>query len=331
MGVHSYKQRGIIVVMKVNTDINSMKIINHLAEMEQDRYQSSGDYSVTSLINPPRVVRLQKRYSDQIPLDPSSMVAGMTGTAVHEYAEKYLTKWIAKTGYQDYVLEEELKLTVLRRVVSGRYDIRDGLNLWDIKNIKVWKLIFDPEFKEFHEQQNLYAYLLHKDKGVTLKTINILAFYKDWIESSALRDHHYPQSQVCEYELEMWPLARTEEFLMDRLQLHIDAEDTPDNELPVCTREERWERHQGGSTVQYAIMKNPKAKRATRVLKTGDLDDALDMANGMKGMTRDSFIEVRYAKPKRCVNYCNIKEHCSFWKHWDKRGGNLDEQIKFKV
>jgi hypothetical protein len=258
------------------------------------------------------------------------MIAGMMGTAVHEYAEKYLQYWIDKSGYTDYTIEEELKLTVKDRLISGRYDIRDGLDLWDIKNIKTWKLIFDPDFKEFVEQQNLYAYLLLKDKGIKLESINILAFYKDWTQGQT-RDPSYPQSQVVEYELELWPYEQTEQFLNDRLQMHIDVEDTPDEELPMCTREDRWERHQGGSTVHYAIMKNPKAKRATRVLKTGDLDDAVAMANGIKGLTRDSFIEVRYAKPKRCVDWCNIKEHCSFWKNWNKKGGKLDEQIKFKV
>ena len=314
-------------MMKVNTDINSMKIICRLAEMERERYQSSGDYSVTSLITPPRIVRLQKRYADQVELDPSAMIAGMTGTAVHEYAEKYLQMWIDKTGYKDYVMEEELKVTADNRLISGRYDIRDGKDLWDIKNVKSWKLIFDPDLKEFHEQQNLYNYLIYKDKGIELDSLNLLVFYKDWVAGSALRDKLYPQSQVVEYELEMWPMAKTEQFLHERVQLHKSHEDTPDEELPLCSREERWERHQGGSTVHYAIMKNPKAKRATRVLKTGDLDDAVAMANGMKGMTRDSFIEVRYAKPKRCVDWCGIREHCNFYKAWSKKGGKLDEQI----
>ena len=219
----------------------------------------------------------------------------------------------------------------MNALISGRYDIREGKHLWDIKNMKVWKLIFDPNFEEFHEQQNLYAYLLYKDKGITLETINILGFYKDWVEGSAKRDRHYPQSQVCEYELEMWPFARTEEFLIDRLQAHIAVEETPDDELPLCSRKDRWERHQGGATVHYAIMKNPTAKRATRVLKTGNLDDAVAVANGLPGMTRDSFIEVRYAKPKRCVNYCSINSYCSFYKQWSAKKGNVDEQIKFSV
>jgi len=317
--------------MKINTNINSMKIVCRLAEMEKERYKSSGDYSVTSLITPPRIVRLKKRHSHEVTLNPSSMIAGMTGTAVHEYSEKYLRKWIDKTGYKDYILEEELKLTVEDRLISGRYDIRDGKDLWDIKNVKSWKLIFDPDFEEFHQQQNLYNYLIYKDKGIKLDTLNLLVFYKDWIAGTAARDKHYPQSQVVEYTLEKWPHAKTEEFLIERIRLHKAYENTPDEELPLCTREERWERHQGGGSVHYGIMKGPKAKRATRVLKTGDLDDAVAMANGIKGMTRDSFIEVRYAKPKRCVDYCDIKEYCSFWKAWDKKGGKVDEQIKFKV
>jgi hypothetical protein len=272
-----------------------MKIISRVAEMERERYQSSGDYSVTDIITPVRIVRLKKRYADQVPLDPESMIASMTGTAVHEYIEKYLRLWIAKHGYTDYILEEQLAIDVdvilggeiLTRKVSGRYDIRDGSHLYDIKNIKTWKLIFDPNLDEFHEQQNLYSYLLHT-QGIELDTINITAFYKDWQEGSALRDKNYPQSQVVEYQLTKWDHAYTVDFLEEKLTAHVAHEETPDDELPICTRKERWERHQGGESIHYGILKNKKAKRATKVVRGGTLDEAIKIANGLPKMTKDS-------------------------------------------
>ena len=137
-----------------------IKILERVAEMERERYSSSGDYSVTEIIDPPRLVRLKKRYGSEVIQPLSAVIPSMFGTAVHEYFEKYLKKWVFKTGYAGYTFEEQLEAEVLGRKLSGRYDIRDNLDLIDLKTCKVWKKVFDPNLKEWIEQQNCYAYLL---------------------------------------------------------------------------------------------------------------------------------------------------------------------------
>lgn len=318
--------------MKVKTDMLKMPMLMRIAEMERERYQSTGDYSATSLIAPPRITRLKKRYASKVPIDPTSMISSMLGTAVHEYVEKNLIQWINRYNYEDYVLEQEMHTERKGRRISGRFDVRDGEHLYDVKTIKTWKLIFDPNFEEFHEQQNIYAWLLWLD-GTPVKTINITAFYKDWLESAALRDRSYPQSQVCEYQLDLWDYDLTEQYVDERLDMHIACEEMPDEELPICSRKERWERHQGGETIHYGIMKNRKVKRATRVVKGGNLDDAITFAHGLKGMTTDSVIEIRYAQPKRCVSYCDMNGYCNWYQEWciKNKEGKVNEYIKFKV
>ena len=293
-----------------------IKILARVAEIERERYSSSGDYSVTDLINPPRVVRLKKRHMDEAEQPLSSVIPSMMGTAIHEYFEKYLTMWVLKHKYQNYTFEEQLEYDVSDRKISGRYDIRDGKHLYDIKTAKVWKKIFDPEMIEWHQQQNLYSYLLHKN-GTELDSINIVAVYKDWQEGNALRDRTYPQDQVVEHELSHWTREEQERFLLERLELHKACEDVEDHELPLCSRSERWERFQGGHEIEFVIMKKSTAKRAARVIKTS-LEDAYAYARGMKGITTDSFIEVRYAVRKRCEKYCAINGFCSDYLAYDK-------------
>ena len=41
-------------------------VLSRIAEMERERYSSSGDYSITEIIDPPRLVRLRKRYGSEI-------------------------------------------------------------------------------------------------------------------------------------------------------------------------------------------------------------------------------------------------------------------------
>jgi hypothetical protein len=315
------------------TPLDEIYILKRVGEMEQERYSKSGDYSVTDIISPPRVVHLKKRYGHIAKKTLDGSVAAMLGTAIHEYFEKYLELWCDKHDYDGYNLEEQVQIKRQGRKISGRTDIREDTILYDLKSIKVWKLIFDPDLVEFHEQQNLYRLLIKLDLGVKIEQLNIVAIYKDWQEGNALRDRHYPQQQVIEYELSLWDYVDTERFLDTKLAELIRCEEIADEDLPICTRDERWERHPGGDTIHYGILKNRKAKRATKVIRGGSLDDAVAVAQGMKGMTADSVIEIRYALPKRCQKYCDINEHCSFWKQWaskNKRGA-VNDYVKFRA
>ena len=324
--------------MKIYNDLDKIDILNRVAEMERDRYTSSGDYSVTSLIDPPRVVQLKKRHKDIVP-PIKSVISAMLGTAVHEYYEKNLKAWAIKHAYDKMVMERQLSYAFYAndskrvRTVSGRFDLKDGDELWDIKTAKAWKIIFDPTLEDWHAQQNMYAYLCHLD-GIEVKSINIQALYKDWLESAAIRDtRNYPQSQVVHYVLDFWPYEKTEAYLLERLDLHTAEENTPDDELPMCTRKERWERFQGGHEVEYAIMKSHKAKRAVKVFRNNEsLDEILAVANGMKGITKESFIEVRYAQRKRCEGYCSVNSKCNAYQSYIKAKENnmLNDIIPIK-
>ena len=309
-----------------------IKILQHVAEMERERYSSSGDYSVTEIIDPPRLVRLRKRYGSEVIQPLSSVIASMMGTAMHEYFEKYLKKWVFKTGYEGYSFEKQLEAEVLGRRLSGRYDIRDNLDLIDLKTCKVWKKVFDPNLKEWTEQQNCYAYLLAESMNVEIKRLLITAVYKDWQEGQSLRNPDYPNDQIEEYELTKWPHVTTKQFIEGRMMLHIAAEDLEDDKLPACTRDERWERFNGGHQVEYAIMKNSKSNRAMKLVKT-NIEDAFKEVQSIKGITKDSFIEVRYAQRTRCENWCSVKDYCNDYKSYAaaKQNNSLNDYIPLGV
>lgn len=307
--------------------MENIKALIRAVEAERNRYQSSGDYSVTDLINPPRVVALRKRHGDQVDQPLSAIIPALIGTFIHEGFEKYLRMWVDQTGYEHYVFEKELLQEINGRKISGRFDLMDGPDIFDWKSCKTWKKVFDPNMIEWHQQQNLYAYLCHLE-GRPIDSINIIAVYKDWQENQALRSHEYPQQQIEEYKLELWPWEKTEAYLNERLDLHMACEEVPDDDLPQCTREERWERFQGGHTVEYAIMKTRDAKRATKVVRTC-LDDAYIEAKKTKGISNEAVIEIRYSKRLRCDKYCSVNSLCNHYKHYAEAhaSGKLNDYV----
>jgi len=304
-----------------------IQIIRDAFDVYGKQYTSLGDYSATTLINPPRVVQLGKRYSDLVESPIEGMIASLVGTGVHEKMEQLLR--FANVKNPDYMLEKSVvhpfnlvgpgpDFNKQTRLVAGKFDIlRKKKHLYDLKTAKTWKLIFDPDRVDWHEQQNIYAYLLHM-RGIDLESINIIAFYLDWIESNALRNKGYPQAPIVEYNLKLWSWAEQKEFIMHKLEQHVAAEDLEDDDLPKCNMEEMWER-----PPSYAIMKNKVAKRANRVFPKATFEEVVTAARSMKGLGSESFIESRHNVRTRCERYCATNSYCSQYQDYMARKQNI--------
>lgn len=309
--------------------MNKPNIIQDILCAHKNHYVPYGHYSVTTLISPPRVARLEKRYGAEVEPDIQRDMPSLYGTAVHNYMEACLRKYDMVDDV-NYELERLLFTNINDRMITGRFDVlANRKHMFDFKTCKSWKLIFDPDMKEWHEQQNIYAFILLREQKIEIDTINVIALYQDWQEGQALRSSQYPQSQMIEYELEKWDPRITEEFLRERLYLHKQCEDLPDEELPECTPEERWERFPDGRTEQYALMKDKKAKSAMPgSLKCETMKDIVELARSKK-TTGESYIEVRHAQRKRCEKYCSINKWCNHYQDYmDKQyHGTLNEII----
>lgn len=297
-----------------------IKPVLDMLKVHAHRYKSYGDYSVTTLLNPPRYVHLNKRHSADKTLNYKSMFASFIGTGVHAYVEKCLQE-----SPESYELERTVMDKVEDRIITGTFDIlSEDKQIYDIKTCKVWKLAFDPGMVEWHEQQNIYAYLLHR-RGVEVKGLNIIAIYLDWIEAQTERDSSYPQEPAVLYKLDLWPFEKTEAFIRERIQLMKKYESASDSELPECTPEERFEK-----PMKFACMKSADAKRAARVYET--FDAAAEYMRATKGFGPASHIEVRYQKRTRCERYCEVNEYCDVHQRYiaAKKNNTLTEIIPYE-
>ena len=303
------------------------EIIKDIFKTHSNQYHKVGDYSATEIISPPRLVALQNRYPDDSKkISMMRSTASLIGTGVHAYIEKLMKPWASK-----YSLEQTLTTEICGKTLSGTYDILVNDNtLVDVKTCKTWKLIFDPEMKEWVEQQNIYAWMLKKS-GINIGSLNILAIFLDWQEGMIVRSKKYPREPMQIFPLEIWPEEKTEDFIKEKLDTHLMCEGLDDDNLPPCTPEERWERFPEGVTKKFAIMKSAKAARAARVLTTKK--DAIEFCKTSKNLSSESFVEIRYAQRTRCDKYCNVNSRCNHYQTYlkDIRNDTLYDRIPVDI
>lgn len=326
-----------------------MRILNDVMRVENKRYVSFGDYSVTDLINPPRLTALRKRHAHEVTKDPQTQVGALIGTAIHELFEKnlkvaavYDDKYVLERTVQDFVYidDDQYSPSMEKRLITGRFDVLyDQKEMTDIKSCSTWKKIFDPKFEDWTMQQNLYAYLLSQ-RNIFVEKISVLVIYKDW-SVGLTRDRTYPQQQVIEYELPLWDFMETGMILQKKVEEHVACENLADHELPACPEKDTWARFPGGATKQFAIMQSVKAKRADKVFKEGTINDVYKYVQERqagqiakkKPLPKSAFIEVRHAQRKRCETYCPFNKFCNHYgKYLEKKTNhNLTDQISLEA
>jgi hypothetical protein len=210
----------------------------------------------------------------------------------------------------EYEVERRVFDKIQDRLITGQFDILyNGKHLYDIKTCKVWKKVFDPDMVEWHQQLNLYAWML-RNRGLDIKSINIIAVYMDWQKQRAFRDDGYPPEPIVEYELQMWQDTYAEEYMNTRVRLMKDSEMLPDNELPLCTMDEMWQREKD---TKYAVFQKKDAARAAKVC------DTIDAATEFALSKKCDIIEVRRPERTRCENWCDGRDWCNQYREYAAR------------
>ncbi len=284
--------------MKITNKHNLPQTIVALASRE---FYSKGDadYSATEIISPPRIQRLRKRHYDEIEQDVSEMLWSMLGSALHVVAERSVIP--------NHVNEERLILNVNGVRLSGAIDLQheqpDGVVISDYKFTSAWALMNDKP--EWEQQQNIYAYLVEKVKGKKVKKLEIIALVRDWSRREAMYKANYPQAPMQVIDVALWPLEKTEAYIIERLEMHRDSKVSADwgDELPPCTEDDKWIRE-----TKFAVKKEGR-KTAVRVFDNQQEADELLATLPAKDK---GFVEIRKGEPVRCTgNFCGVNQWCS--------------------
>ncbi len=275
----------------------------------------ASDYSVTTLLMPPRIVQLERRYQDILddrPIDIESMIKSFAGTAIHDKLERMLWRHISKNPAAGYLIEKRLWDRICGKKISGKFDVLLKDHLFDWKTTSVWKKVY-ADHSAWEQQLNIYAYMLGLC-GVKVNKLTIIAWYSDF-DKHKVNSDKYPATPIEAIPIKLWAEPAQKDFLEARIRLHDTAEALPDNELPECTKEDTWEKQ-----TTFAIYKLTKAgefgKRASRVVDShGEANKWIKW----KGLKSGEFkIIKRPGARTRCVEWCKVAEFCNQYKEYKK-------------
>jgi hypothetical protein len=136
-------------------------------------------------------------------------------------------------------------------------------------------------------------------------------FLKDWSKTQARRDSSYPQKPILNIDYIFGEVFRSDvaaDMMADlsyKIQEILQYKDKPEEEIPDCSDEERWERGE-----KWAVMK--KGRKSAVKLHTSEFSAEQHLATLPAG----HYIEHRPGVPVKCVDYCTCAETCSFYKKY---------------
>lgn len=255
--------------------------------------KGKANISVTELLNSPRIVQLKRKHWDEIETDASEMVWALFGSAVHNILEH---------GKDDHhIVEERIFAEHEGWKLSGAIDLQeveeDGIIISDYKVTGAWSVM--NEKQDWHNQLNIYAWLVEKVKQQPVKKLQIIAIVRDWSARDTAKEG-YPSSPIATIDIPLWPMEQREEYINQRIHLHSAAyfDSETDGEIAQCTPDEMWEKPE-----KFAVKKEGGA----RAKSLHDSRDEAEIALPPKGY----FIEHRPGSRTRCESYCQVSAFCS--------------------
>lgn len=260
--------------------------------LTEDTYtKGDADASVTELLSPPQMRRLEIKHHDEIIVDVSTLIPAAQGRSFH-----HMVEMMAKKNYNT-LSEKIIYSNYLGWKIKGQFDLvllGQGA-LLDIKTCRAYKVNNGVVPKEWIQQTNIYKRMLQKEKGLVINKIQIGASIKDWSRYKASSDPGYPPAEFFMLDVPVWNDDVIDAFIEERVRLHQE-------EIPKsCSEEDIW-----AKAPVWAVMRRGKIK-AVRLFD--NLAEAEEFAKTSAGL----YVEHRPGKPVRCAEWCRAAPFCSQW------------------
>ena len=241
--------------------------------------------------------RLQREHKDKIQEDATRRIMALLGTTWHSLMEE--------NAPQGWIVEKRFYASTQRGLVaSGAIDALEPVgmkfNIRDYKVLTSWKAkklanLQSDDDEQFIRQLNIYAWLISKN-GMTPNKLYVDALIRDWMDGKS-RDADYPDYPVMSYEIPMWPLEETEEYIERQLDGHFGEE------LPRCTDEEQWLRNSKYLVRKVGASATPVSSIQRQRPRTGPTKPGR-----LRGL-------IRAGEAIRCErNFCGVAEWCDQYK-----------------
>ena len=287
--------------MKVTNKYNLPTAI--VEALTSDYQYKPYQFSVTTILSGIKSFLLAKRHQNEIEMDASDGINMLLGTAVHNIFE-------GKEN-EDELSEEYIKVKVNDLYfVSGRFDLYNikTEEITDYKTCSVWKIKF-KDYDDWKKQLLIYSWMLKKT-GLKVKTAKITALIKDWkkneLKLAKLKGEDYPETPIINvvFEFNDNDFEQIEKWIVERFNQIQNAELLSDDDIPICSEEERW--YTGD---KYAVMKGAN-KRAIKVC------DTEEEAEEFTKQDSSYWVQYRKGKNTKCEDYCNACQFCNYYKEY---------------
>jgi hypothetical protein len=302
--------------MKYTNNLNLPRpIVDAIKAFDAKYDKGDADFSVTELIRPPYMNRLNRDHWDDLVEDVADNIFRLFGQAVHMILEN-------ATG-DDYLPEARLFMAVDKWTISGQIDvchIDTGL-IQDYKVTSVWACADGPKV-DWVQQVNALALLFFKNGGIP-KKLQVAAILRDHSKTKARRGQYpFPLQPVKMLDVKMADMSVVYPYLVERCTLQTQALEAKSiNDVPPCTSEEMWER----PTI-YAIMKEGRKSSVKNHDNEDDAQQHMDRliaehaSKKKKGKAPKLSIQVRPGERIRCMDYCAVAPFCPQWQAFNGSG-----------
>lgn len=269
------------------------------AAVRNDSYsKGAADYSVTELLNPPRLTLLKQRNFDEIEEDVSERIWMLLGKSVHAILDA--------ANVQNALQEERISCEIGGRKISGASDLYHDRTISDYKVTSAWTQVYGSRTAEWTEQLNYYAYLF-RSIGFEVNRLEIVCIFRDWSASKALAGGDYPQSPIAVIPVDLWDFEMQEAGLISRIESLKENEMKRDSDLEECGPAEMWEK-----PAVYAVM---KSGRKSSVRNFDSREEAHKFIEENPDKAKLS-IQERPGARTRCESYCPVSAFCSQYKKY---------------
>lgn len=273
--------------------------------IQRDPYsKGNAHWSVTELIDAPRISVLKTRHRDEIERDVVDLWWSLLGRAIHHILEEGGRKAaLDRDPDEPMEVEERIFLEVEGYTISGAIDLQDWKNEIALIDWKTTTAASVTRTKTNWERQlNIYAALMRRAKGIKVDRLMVWAIVRDWSQER-IKDPSYPQAPIVPIEIPLWSDKEADDYLLSRVRAHAKAADIEwtGEELPFCSDDDRWFRPS-----KWAVMKEG-GKKATSLHDS--MEEAQEAIQGRKGYILDE----RRGGPLRCQRYCDVSAFCSQW------------------
>lgn len=301
----------------------SLSIAVWLASDLYDHSDNPKEISTTALLDSPRQIILRMRSTSEGIGDVSSKIASSMGTAIHDslenawkknyvkamqslnYTDKMISKIKINPNPQDIkdgdlpvYMEQRVKKEINDYIISGKYDFIGNGQLEDYKTTGVYTYVKGSNTEKFRKQGSIYRWL---NPNIITDNIMIIQYiFFNW-EAFKVSQTGYPKFRILADPIELLSIKDTEKYIVDKLAILDSLKNTPEPELPLCTKEELWQ-----DDAVYAYYKNPtKTLRATKTFSNYYEAQQRYLDDGSVGIIKE-----RPCIVKAC-QFCEVSSVCT--------------------